>query len=200
MSYINVIYGRVSLNALGRRTMSASPAIPAKAPRKRAPAKPTTWSEYSQVETPAERVKYLQSCHDFLLDPTATTPTQHERSTLTPESMFDLQRVSLPHYDMLRKHIGYVCVDAVAPTTTTTTYQGDGHDMAVAHTSRTPTVTITTDRPIMNVPVYTPGVSLTCSFCKVLLSPPESLCIYTHPTAPRSLATCCTTCFVDPGH
>lgn len=205
----NIRHGENASTTIPTDIAAAGPSS-SRSTRKRVPAKANSWMEYSQVSTPAERVRYLQLCHDFVMDSCSASAISSCSSSYPPTV---LPRLSiLPSFGIVQRKRGIIKADLPGKCSRDCIIAGQDCN----RNSHNDTACIT---EATSLPVYfngVPGSNIVqrCVACSNPISPTDadrqndadfakdstvttttlSHYAYVHPTAPRPYSPCCTLC------
>ena len=148
-------------------TSSVAPlALPSQAAirRRASNAKPSVWTQYESVKTPAERVHFVNLCVDFLTDPGQMIPPP----LVTPafvEAKRQKHAFSIPGEDetvQTSENVGSLCSTAFS-----------------------------TDR--LSLPLHTMQ-NRRCGLCQQIMNSHSGVFGVIHSTSPRPLMPCCQSC------
>jgi len=174
----------------------AAPVLAAVPKRRSASAKRTQWTDYDHVTLPADRVRYLQLCHNFLV-----SGTNSSGSSASSAMVDDSASVVFPRYDSVGKAPGHIATYSISPHVISTATHGP----LATTTLYAPGSSTNSDHAVNCIgPQISGVVSACCTFCKrhmtaATANPGGAASSFSYayclPTAPRPLVPCCKECF-----
>lgn len=176
--------------AVRRSSSKTTKSTAATTPRKTG-AKKTNWTNYETVHTPAERVKYLQLCHEYIMSPATT----NEPIDDAIHSECATAMAHLPPFATWTQHHGHVLTSPkCAPRHHTTRFYTSHDNIVRDPVNAPPSSSGSLGYATMCVPLHSDTTHVPCSYCGNAVSHHSDITAYMHASAPRTMTVVCPTC------